>query len=286
MNKRDLRKSILRMDPSDMLAKDLEAGHAALMERHRVLSVKARSEILNELRELDPRHRMLTGKTASYEALAEAVVELRGSLKAAENRTEVEAEALQLLSAQWAYRAVGPPVGTVSTAGRPPAVGDRIPTGHIDGMTVFAKVARVRPWAVVVAGDLPELERLDPRRVWETPNGTSVVYKRQDGPMIVLWSYKSQGEIKVGRGMVVLATDHSAEPTALTGSKRMTQRILAAFLIAENPQITASELGTALKAAFPGHTIGRRHGAHYLSHSRCGRLPEAPATDPRGWIKS
>ena len=66
----------------------------------------------------------------------------------------------------------------------------------------------------------------------------------------------------------------------------MTQKSLSAYLIAANPSITGVELTTLLREAFPLARVEGRHGPHYLSLSRTGKLPEASEDDPRTWANN
>lgn len=143
-------------------------------------------------------------------------------------------------------------------------------------------VAKVEDGLLVVAGDLPVRETFDARRIYTTPNGTRVCYKRTENNKIVLWSYKAAGEIMIGAQVRVDATENKAHPTART-PKRITQKVLAAFIISNNPLITPANLTKELQEAFPQAAVSARHGPHYLSLSRNGKLPEPPEDDPRDW---
>jgi hypothetical protein len=134
----------------------------------------------------------------------------------------------------------------------------------------------------ITAGDLVTIEVFDPRRVYETPNRTKVVFKRADRGRTVLWSYTAQGEIAIGGHVVLSRTDSTAKPTSQR-KKRMSQKALAAWLIANDPTITGKELTAAIRDAFPSSNVSDRHGPHYLSLSRHGRLPEPTDDDPRTW---
>lgn len=134
----------------------------------------------------------------------------------------------------------------------------------------------------ISAGDLVVRETFDARRIYTTPNGTNIVFKRMEGGRAVLWSYRTQSEIMIGGQVEMTITDRRAKPTATT-QKRMTQKLLASWLISEDPRITSGDLTAALQEAFPQMSIGARHGPHYLSLSRNGRLPEPPDDDPRTW---
>lgn len=65
---------------------------------------------------------------------------------------------------------------------------------------------------------------------------------------------------------------------------QFTQADLAAWLIRSSPTIGAGELTAKLAVAFPPplYKVGARHGAHYLSKYRTGKLT-LPESDPRDW---
>lgn len=77
-------------------------------------------------------------------------------------------------------------------------------------------------------------------------------------------------------------TDFPHPPRDLDRSS--TQAQLAAWLIHSNPTIGAGELTRSLAAAFPPpmYKVGPRHGPHYLSLYRTGKLA-VPVSDPRDW---
>ena len=134
----------------------------------------------------------------------------------------------------------------------------------------------------ILAGDLEMRETFDVRRIYTTPNGTSVAFKRIESGRTVLWSYKAAGEIMIGPHVKFGVTERKAQPTART-QKRMTQKILAAYVISQDPETTPKQLTATLQLAFPQAAISDRHGPHYLSLSRNGKLPEPPDDDPRTW---
>lgn len=134
----------------------------------------------------------------------------------------------------------------------------------------------------IVSGDLPEREKFDARRVYKTASKTNIVYKRVDSNLVIVWSYKRGTEIGIGSKLELTRTGKTASATAAK-TKKLTQRLLAAYLIANNPDITNAQLTNALIKAFPEHQIGARHGGHYRSLSASGRLPEPPDSDPREW---
>lgn len=136
------------------------------------------------------------------------------------------------------------------------------------------------------AVDLITREQFDPRRIYSSKGGNNVVFKRIDSSTgkPVIWSFSQSAEIVTGPNTELTRTDNVAKPTAASHLK-MTQKSLAAYLIAQNPEIRKEELTKALKEAFPSARIAEdgRHGAHYLSLSRTGKLPEATPDDPRLW---
>lgn len=136
----------------------------------------------------------------------------------------------------------------------------------------------------IKASDLPVREKFDERRIYTTPNGTNVVYMREERGRIVLWSYKVHTEIMIGGLVGLTRTPKISQPKAVK-PRKMTQKLLASYLIANNPDISGKELTSALKKAFPAANIieGGRHGPHYISLSRNGKLPMAPDTDPSSW---
>lgn len=163
-----------------------------------------------------------------------------------------------------------------------PIVGELI---AIDAETgEMARVSSHREGLKICAGHLPTREHFDSRRIYVTPNGTNVVFMRQERGRIVLWSYKIQAEIMIGGSVALERTDRQSQPVARK-KRKMTQKILASFLIADNPDMTGKELTLSLKDAFPSANINAdgRHGPHYLSLSRNGKLPVAPEDDPRTW---
>lgn len=163
-----------------------------------------------------------------------------------------------------------PPIGTrvLNDEGEPVEV-----TEHESGLTIRA-------------GDLEKREGFDPRRIYVTKSGNDVVFKRIDtgSGKPILWSFRQNMEIIVGPNTELTRTDRSAKPTASSG-RQMNQKNLAAYLIAKSPSITGSELTALLREAFPLARVNDRHGPHYLSLSRNGKLPEASEDDPRTWVR-
>lgn len=163
-----------------------------------------------------------------------------------------------------------------------PTVGStvRLPVGP--DPTVAVRVGASSPGLAITAADLQHRESFDPRRIYETPNGTRVVYKRVERGRVVLWSYKSQAEIMIAGTVELEPTEAVAQPTA-SSRRKITQKLVAAWLISQNPDITGAQLTAELRRAFPNNKIDTRHGPHYISHSRNGKLPEPPDSDPRDW---
>lgn len=100
----------------------------------------------------------------------------------------------------------------------------------------------------------------------------------------ILWSFRQSIEIMVGATTILDRTDREAKPVAQSGLV-MNQKNLSAYVIARNPSITGAELTAILREAFPNARVNDRHGPHYLSLSRNARLPEASDEDPRTWKK-
>ncbi len=182
----------------------------------------------------------------------------------------------------WEIRTVedGQTVGALSFGDQLPMIGQIISIG--EGTCI--KVSKQTDGLEIRAGHLFVREKFDPRRIYMTSNGTKVAFKRIENNMIVLWSYKHQGEIAIGKKVALERTPAKAKPTAAV-RKKMTQKIFAAWIISKNPDISKTKLTEELREAFPEASISDRHGPHYLSLSQNGRLPEAPDTDPRTWEK-
>ena len=163
-----------------------------------------------------------------------------------------------------------------------PIIGELIAVNPDEGVT--ARVSSHRQGLNITTGDLPVRENFDARRIYVTPNGTNVVYMRQERSRVVLWSFKIQAEIMLGGNVPLERTDRKSQPVARK-KRKMTQKLLASYLIASNPDVLPNELTGLLKEAFPSANISLegRHGPHYLSLSRNGKLPIAPEDDPRTW---
>lgn len=144
------------------------------------------------------------------------------------------------------------------------------------------KVATRREGMPIIAGDLSIRDEFDERRVYETASGTAVTFKRIQDDLVVLWSYRHSDEIAIGQGTELFRLNRKAQPVA-QNKQRKTQKVVAAWFISQMPNITGTELTRQLREVFPAHRISDRHGPHYLSLSRKGRLPEPPEEDPRDW---
>ena len=187
---------------------------------------------------------------------------------------------------------------------------------------VVAEVCWTEEHLKIVTGDLMRREEFDPRRIYSTGKGVKVVYKREDGERVILWSYQKNDEISLGRTYDLTWTDAMAVSFVVRKAKKSQQNV-SAWLIAYWPLIQLNkkkaelrecppddphreelekeiaaynledpnngirhhELDAELIAAFPQHQVGARHGRHYLSLARTGKLPEAQAfeDDPRRW---
>ena len=144
------------------------------------------------------------------------------------------------------------------------------------------RVSKMTSGLEIFCGDLCVRDEFDARRVYSTQSGSSVTYKRVEGDLVVLWSYKHGNEIALGAKVQLTRLNRKAQPT-VQSKKRKTQKVVASWLISQQPDITGSELTELLKEAFPSHTVSARHGPHYQSLSRKGKLPEPPDEDPRNW---
>lgn len=140
---------------------------------------------------------------------------------------------------------------------------------HIEGLTIHA-------------ADLMKRELFDPRRKYSPKMGGEIVFKRMEGGKPIVWAFGHCAEMRLSPSMVLTRTDQVAKPNAQQ-ARIMTQKILSAYVIHLNPEITGPELTEILRRAFPNASIGKRHGPHYLSLSRNNKLDEPPDSDPREW---
>ena len=126
---------------------------------------------------------------------------------------------------------------------------------------------------------------------------TGIPFKAELGEGIVVvvpvphpaaWGAKSgiNAYIEWAAEVIQAATNGSADfpPPPLDLGRPFTQRQLAGWLIHSNPTISAGDLTARLAAAFPppAYNVGLRHGPHYLSLYRTGKL-DVPDSDPRDW---
>lgn len=164
-----------------------------------------------------------------------------------------------------------------------PAIGTRAIDDEDEAIVVIEALAGL----AIRASDLPVRETFDPRRIYAMKNGgLEITFKRADpeSGKSVVWSFKQNMEVILGHNTELTRTDRQATATA-AGHRRMSQKVLAAYLIATKPDITPTELTAILRAEFPLARVDARHGPHYISLSRNGKLPEASDTDPRTWSK-
>jgi hypothetical protein len=165
-------------------------------------------------------------------------------------------------------------------------------TGSVCADLYLDQVARqVRPRAVVTIGAKAR-DYLTRRRV-----STGIPFKSRLGDSVVVVAAVPHPAAWGGKDAMNAYIDWAAEVIGVTmsggsvfpGPPRrtglpFTQRDLAAWLIHSNPTITAGELTAKLAAAFPPpvHKIGTRHGGHYLSLYRTGKL-NVPVSNPQDW---
>lgn len=246
--KEDMKKEILAIEPNNSIAISEAASHSDLKTELRSVKRRQEAKIKAEAIPVKVSYRLEDGEIMSWKFVDDSGDEVISTLQ---------------------YGDQLPTVGSViEVANGDDTVVIRI-TGHSSGLTI-------------TAADLAVREKFDPRRIYVTPNGTLVIFKRIENGRAVLWSYKTQSEIMISGRIALDRTDRQGMPVASSGRK-MTQKILAAYLIAVNDRITGAELTMALREAFPNNAISSRHGPHYLSLSRNGKLPEPPEDDPREW---
>lgn len=173
-------------------------------------------------------------------------------------------------------------LGKLSSGPTLPSIGTRVPNDEGDPVEITEHASGL----AIRAEDLEHREGFDPRRIYVTKSGNDVVFKRVDAGSgkPILWSFRQNMEIMVGKSVELERTDRTAKPTANAG-RQMNQKNFAAYIIARNPAITGAELTALLREAFPNARVADRHGPHYLSLSRNGKLPEASEDDPRTWSR-
>lgn len=243
----------------------------------------SRDELRDAIKDLEPKNSVAADKTAS-------VSQLRAELLAAKARRDIEMNvpplegsvSFRIEDTGFSWRIDAEDYsGPLEYGSSLPTVGSIVQTSEGTRIMVVDHTANL----LIRAGDLANFrEKFDQRRVYTTSNGADVVYKRTDPDTgkPILWSYKTRMEITVGLNMTLTRTQKSAPPIATIG-KKMTQKVLAAYLIAQNPDITGPELTAVLVEEFPQCRISPRHGPHYISLSRSGNLPEPSSDDPRLW---
>ncbi len=243
-----------------------------------------KSEIITAITEIEPSNRVVSNPRSSHDDLLE---ELRAArLRQAEKlgnpaapatvrfRVETNGFSWKIESEEF--------LSELEFGATLPAVGTRMLGDDLD----IVEIVDHEVGLVIRAGDLERRESFDPRRIYTKEAGNEVVFKRMDteSGKPVVWSFIQGMEILVGFNAKMTRTEKVAKPTARSGTK-MTQKNLAAYLVSMNPVITGEQLTKELQAAFPNARVESRHGPHYLSLSRCGKLPEAPEDDPRQWAK-
>jgi hypothetical protein len=164
-------------------------------------------------------------------------------------------------------------------------------TGSTCADLYLDRVARQVQPRVVVAVGAPARKYLAVRRIC----GGST-FKARIGDSVALvapvphpaeWGVKNRMNAYIQWAAEVIGATIRGEstfprpPRASGGS--FTQSQFAAWLIHSNPRLTARELTAELAVAFPppAYNVGARHGAHYLSKYRTGKL-DVPQADPRG----
>ncbi len=167
-----------------------------------------------------------------------------------------------------------------------PARGSKCADLHLDEV-----VRQVCPQVVVTVGAKAR-GYLTERRI-----STGAPFKAQIGGRTVVVASVPHPAAWGAKGWIQAYINWAAEVTRITinggtnfpqGPRNLDrsfrQAQLAAWLIYSNPTISAVELSGQLSAAFPRPTykVGPRHGPHYLSLYRTGKLA-VPESDPRDW---
>lgn len=153
-------------------------------------------------------------------------------------------------------------------------------------------VQQVQPQVVVAVG-APARNYLADRRV-----GGGIPFEARIGDEVVVvapvphpaeWGVKNKMKAYINWAAEVVGVAIRGEsefplPPQDASADSFTQWQLAAWLIHSNPSLTASQLTAELAVSFPpsAYKVGPRHGAHYLSKFRTGKL-QVPESDPRGW---
>jgi hypothetical protein len=242
-----------------------------------------KEEIRTEIRSLDPNNAVLRDQRARHVELTNALKKVKRDRAVANADAALPCLLRYRLEEdeRYSWRLYDADGAAVTEL----AHGMDLPTKRsihpgVDGSSL--RVESIEGSLEITAGDLHVREEFDPRRVYATQSGSSVTFKRTRGNLVVLWSYKHGNEIAMGEASKFTRLDRVASPAAKF-KRRKTQAIVSAWVISQRPDITSLELTEELAAAFPENAVGRRHGQHYLSLSRHGRLPEPPVEDPREW---
>ena len=172
--KQDMRDEILRHEPDNEIANS-DAGHTALKAELSAVKRRASSKKSSTISVL-VKYRLESGEHMSWKLCR---------------------------------RDTGEPVTMLSHGYELPLV------GHVETVDdISYKVTGQESGLEITAGDLAVREAFDSRRIYSTPNGTNVVFKRLDKGRAVLWSYKTQNEIMLGVHVDMVRTDKKAKPTA------------------------------------------------------------------------
>ena len=244
-----------------------------------------RSALKAEILKLEPNNRVAVDTRTSYGQMAAEYECVKVRSKNRPDGVTMEPATVKYMSEKvgFSYRIEGEDfLGDYTYT---PVALPEIGYWFIDDGTTFEVVEHL-PGLTIRAGDLDKRESFDPRRIYTVKAGNEVVFKRIDSATgkPVLWSYRQSMEIIVSPLMELTPTESYAKASA-SGHKTMTQKVFAAWAISRSPDITGKELTALLMETFPNHNVTTRHGPHYLSLSKNGRLPEAPDDDPRLWGK-
>ena len=241
-----------------------------------------KSELIGAILEVEPENKVAKSSRAGQPELTRELAAVKRRRATRERHTAVPGACVFRIESEelksWKILLKDGRQSSLQLGKKAPHVGEVVPFD--DGSAVV--IGEVDDGLTITAGDLSVRDTIDSRQIYTTPNGTNVVFKRIQAGRIVLWSYKTQTEIMTGAHIELERTGRRAQPVAQK-KRRMTQKILASWLISQNPSMTSSELTALMEGSFPSAQVGARHGPHYLSLSKSGKLPEAPDTDPRTW---
>jgi len=241
-----------------------------------------KTDLRKELRAIEPGNSAIRDSRATWGDLNEEIKKAKRRMAASKSKNAVSStlryreEENEIFS--WKIFVDGVSQCELHVTSELPEVGSIHP--DFDGNPL--RIDYVKKTLKITCEDIAIREEFDKRRVYETEAGSAITYKRIEGKFTVFWSYKHSDEIALGPGVVLKRLNRQAQPTAVKKNKK-TQKIVAAYIISQTPDITGAKLTEELEKAFPEHRVTSRHGPHYLSLSRKGKLPEPPSTDPREW---